>query len=350
MADINTYMTNTNLAFICIALAFLLLLIWYLRRSRGNSCLPVPLELYDIGITQSPARSLMEEFNSRLSAFKEKDQQVRVRLKTLEELELENLSPVEVLDGASQDEQTNILYIFPEVAVDGCSNKAIVNALRKAGSHSVATGIRLLGSGDKYVQYIEVVKDVARKVGAKITDKMTMHELEKIVIMKVFETILKNCSPEDKDALLKGAESQHEKTYVGPAVATGALVVANLSGFGLYLASTASTIALASAFGIAVPAYAGVISVLSVATGPVGWGALAILFAYKLGGPDFKKTVPGVMMIASIRARHIAERDAEIERLMISLSGELATEQSNLEMLRAQIYELTAKFSNRKSQ
>ena len=51
-------------------------------------------------------------------------------------------------------------------------------------------------------------------------------------------------------------------------------------------------------------------------------------------------------MIASVRARHIAERDAEIEQLKDTLSGELITEQSNLELLRAQIHELTAKLSS----
>jgi uncharacterized protein YaaW (UPF0174 family) len=348
MVDLGQYMTNDNLVFACAAVVFMAFLLFYLVRHFRTPPLPAPLELLIVGTTPRPVRDLMEEFNSRLIAYKEKSQQVQRRQKELEELNLEDLVPTEVLDGANQDERANLISVFPPASLGNGSNQDIVDAIRKAGSHSLVTVLRHLGSGEKHVAYLDVARDVAHKVGAKVTKKMAIHEYETLAIVSVFDTILKNASPEEREALLKGVQGQHGKTYMGPTVAAGTLALANLSGLGLYLASTANTIALASALGIAIPSYAGVISILSVATGPVGWSALAVIFAYKLGGPDFKITVPAVMMIASIRARQIAERDAEIQRMKDMLSDELATERSSLETFRARIHVLTAELSARK--
>jgi len=348
MIDLSQYMTNSNMILACAGTLFAAYLLFYLFRHFRKPPLPAPLELLVIGTTPPPARDLMEEFNLRVIAYKEKDQQVRGRLKVLDELNLEDLPPAEVLDGANNDERANLTSVFPSTSLGDGSNRAIVDAIRKAGSHSLATGFRRLGSGEKHVAYLEVARDVARKVGAKVTKQMVLHEYETLAIVSVFDTIIKSASPEEREVLLKGVQGQHGKTYVGPTVAAGTLVLAKLSGLGLYLASTANTIALASAFGIAVPSYAGVISILSVATGPVGWSALAVIFAYKLGGPDFKITIPSVMIIASVRARQIAERDAEIQRLKDTLSDELAAERLSLEALRTRIHVLTAELSARK--
>lgn len=341
-------MTNDNWAIAGAGILLLVFLIWYLRRHLKKPTLPAPLELFDVGTNLLPVRAMMEEFNSRLVACKERSQLLKTRLQELEEQDLENLSPAEVLDGCNEDERSNLLAVLPVESLGDKGNQAIVDAIRKAGSHSIATGFRRLGSGEKYIPYIEATRDVARKIGAKVTKQMTQPELETKVIVTVFDTIVKSASPEDRAALLKSVQSEHGKTYVGPTVAASTLVLANLSGLGLYLASTANTIALATAFGIAVPTYAGVISILSVATGPVGWSALAVVLAYKVGGPNFKITVPAIMMIASVRARRIAERDAEIKRLKDQLSGEIAIEWSALETLRSKIQALVSEVSGRK--
>ena len=363
MVDISPYMTYANLAFACAGVLLLVPLLWYLRRHFGKPPYPVPLELLDVGTFPSPVRDMVEEFNSQLTTYNEKDTQVRMRLQKLEENDLENTLPVVILDDASENEHSNIRSILPELPLGDISNQAIVDSIRKAGSNSIATGFRglrgwlqsLLNTtgnhrveqDEKYVSYTEIVRDVARKVGVKITKKMPMIELETESINTVFKTILKNCTPEDRVTLEKGIASQYEKNYTGPTVAITTLGLAKLSGFALYLASTANTIAIATSLGIAVPSYAGVISILSFVTGPVGWAALAGISAIIISGPDYKKTIPGVMLIASIRARQIFERDKEIQEKKDALS-KLATERSSLESLLEQIHKDTAKLSSRK--
>ena len=70
--------------------------------------------------------------------------------------------------------------------------------------------------------------------------------------------------------------------------------------------------------------YTGMSSVLATVTGPIGWAVLAAWAVIKLGSADFKKTIPGVIAIAAIRARLIAERDQEIASLNREKTEDLA--------------------------
>lgn len=55
-------------------------------------------------------------------------------------------------------------------------------------------------------------------------------------------------------------------------------------------------------------AYTGLTSTLGVIIGPVGWVGLASYGIFKLGSPNFKKTIPSVVFIHTVRSRLELER------------------------------------------
>jgi len=89
----------------------------------------------------------------------------------------------------------------------------------------------------------------------------------------------------------------------------GGLVVANLSGFALYTAASSTLAAVTGTLGLTLPfaVYTGMSSVIATLTGPVGWVALGLFVAAKAGGPNYGKTIPSVLAIATTRARLTAE-------------------------------------------
>jgi hypothetical protein len=83
------------------------------------------------------------------------------------------------------------------------------------------------------------------------------------------------------------------------------LAAAQLSGFGVYMAGSTLLGTLNSALGLGLGfgAFTGLSQVIAVVIGPIGWVALGLYTIKKLGGPNYKKLLPIVLLIASERAR-----------------------------------------------
>lgn len=252
-----------------------------------------------------------KEYERRNQVWHESKNKVLARLRTLERLDYREMDAGSLLEYATAEERGNLAVILGIGAATEPS--AIVDALRKAGSNGLMS---LMRGG--HVPYEEVVKDVARKLGAKGGDETTAAaELEKQAVGAAMEQMLAKASPEERKAMLAELAKGQATSSTGLMTATGGLVLANLSGFGLYMAASSSLAAITGAVGLTLPfaVYTGLSSVLGVVTGPVGWAALALAAIFKFGGAEYKKTVPGVIAIASCRARLIASREDEMDKL-----------------------------------
>ena len=251
------------------------------------------------------------EFDRRFKHWRETGAQIVNRLRWLNAQNFSGMDVPELLIHASADERSNLAAIVGTPA--SSDPAAIANALRKAGSHGVASFLR--GSD---VHYEEVVRDVAIKLGAKnLPTSGTASELERLAVGAAIEQMLSKASPVERKAILDELAKNQTRSSGGLMTATGGLVLANLSGFGLYVAASSSLAAITSAVGLTLPfaVYTGMSSLLATVTGPLGWAALAVVAVVKFGGAEYKKTVPGVIAVASSRARLVAERDVELSNL-----------------------------------
>jgi uncharacterized protein YaaW (UPF0174 family) len=218
-----------------------------------------------------------------------------------------------LLEVATSQERANLAAILK--LSQGISAAALAAGLGKAGSHVVGTLVR----GGRGVAYDEVVCDVAEKLKLpKLAKTVTTCEREQRVLMGTFDRMLAEASTEQREVILSElARQQRGGDVGGVATGTAALVVANLSGFALYSAASTTLAAITGAVGVTLPfaTYMGLSSVIATVTGPVGWAALAAWAVVSLGGADYKKTVPAVILVGTIRTRLIAERDQELQTL-----------------------------------
>lgn len=265
---------------------------------------PLPVPMATQAEIQQAYERRQQQLRSLKTAFDEK-------LSALQKLTFESMPADTLLEHAAPAELKNLAAILE---VPSSTTPAdLVMALRQAGSHSVSAFL-----GNPPVNYQEIVRAVAVKLGASepITASSSA-ELERIAVGAAVQQMLAKAAPEQRTAMLAEIAKGQGKSANGLATATGGLVLANLSGFGLYMAAASSLSALTGAIGLTLPfaAYTGMSSILATVTGPVGWVALAAVAAFKLGGPNYKKTMPGVLVIAAARARLIAERDQAISDL-----------------------------------
>ena len=108
--------------------------------------------------------------------------------------------------------------------------------------------------------------------------------------------------PIDEMADSAGFESFEIK---GPATTLAALGVAQVSGFGVYIASTTALGLLTHAVGISLPfaVYTGLTSTIAFIIGPVGWLSAGIWGVWRFTRPEWKYIIPALLYIASTNSR-----------------------------------------------
>ncbi|MBW8067802.1 MAG: hypothetical protein GJU73_10210, partial [Ferrovum sp.] len=157
----------------------------------------------------------------------------------------------------------------------------------------------LIRSG-KGVSYDEIVRDVASKVGAKVTSTASCEDMENAIIAKIIEKAWDKMSPEDRKEM---TEFMHIPAK-GPVTLAAVLAAAELGGFATFQLVASVANALAKQIigrGLAFGANAGLMQGLGVLVGPVGWAVTALWLAADLAGPAYRVTVPCVIQIAYLR-------------------------------------------------
>jgi uncharacterized protein YaaW (UPF0174 family) len=155
--------------------------------------------------------------------------------------------------------------------------------------------------------YHEIVLDTARKIGALVDSGSSTAEIEKAVLLRIWNKTKANLTEEqlaELDKRTREVASKHRKKFGKEFTGLAALSGAQLSGFGIYMLGSTllGMINGALGLGLSFGVFTGLSSLISVIIGPVGWVTLGIVTIAKLGGPNYKKLIPAIIVIATYRA------------------------------------------------
>lgn len=236
-------------------------------------------------------------------------------LQALKRPRFEEMSPVEVLQAAESGEIQALRQI---TGLDSSDPKALIDRLRSIGSNSIAQFVRFFtrsNPDEVDVPYEVLLRDACKNLGARHESISSIHMLEIELQRRAFEKLLSAMPAVERERFLtQFAASTREPGLGKETIIGGGIVAANLSGFGLYLASSTALGAITSAIGVTLPfaVYTGMSSTLAVLIGPVGWIALGGWVLHKLGKPDPNKVIAGTLLVANVRQRLISKRDEPI--------------------------------------
>ncbi|HEY9879445.1 MAG TPA: hypothetical protein V6D29_13395 [Leptolyngbyaceae cyanobacterium] len=158
----------------------------------------------------------------------------------------------------------------------------------------------------------QVVTDVADHVGIdwlgtfkgrKWRDLRT-EEIEEAVVAKLFQDMLDKLSPEQRQQLVMEMKRDNNDPRLETLlVSGGAMTLARMSGFGVYLMASIVFGGLTNALGITLPfaIYMGMSQAIALVLGPVGWAALAGGVVFALNQPNWNRLTLAVLYISAIR-------------------------------------------------
>jgi uncharacterized protein YaaW (UPF0174 family) len=289
-----------------------------------------PVTLHEIVSWIKVEEEWVRSERTRLSAW----------LRDLSRQRFENMTPVQVL-GAAEPTEVQVLRQITEL--DSSDFKALIDELRSIGSNSLAQFVRFFSRSNPDevdVPYEVLLKDACKHLGAQPEPGAGIYSLELALQKKAFEKVVAAMPAGERERFLaEFAASTREPSLGKEALLGGGIVAANLSGFGLYLASSTALGAITSAIGVTLPfaVYTGMSSTLAVLIGPVGWVALGGWVLHKLGKPDPNKVVAGTLLIANVRQRLIAKRDEPIPYINHDLDSVLPQFNRQLAAVRARV-------------
>lgn len=196
-----------------------------------------------------------------------------------------------------------------------CYTDEILQEIRLFGGNSFVNLFRSKEGPD----YLEVVRDVAKKFGAKKVESYGLVELEEELIQIILRDALRKSSGQeraDMEAILKEAGlGQQDLSALLSGSSLLAILGANLAGLVTYQTSAIVAGAMANqvlgySIRYATANAAGALAGRGVAVflGPIGWILTGIWTAIDLAGPAFRVTAPCVLHIAMLRQKMIWER------------------------------------------
>lgn len=261
-------------------------------------------------------------------------------LQQLKNPKYEEFTPAKVLAAAEPTEVRTMQEITGEITSDPA---ALIDRLRSIGSNSLAQVFRWFtrsNPDEVSVSYHVLVQDSCKHLGFKCPLESSLFEAEQLLQRQAFSKVLSSMPASEREKLLAELASKTAAPGLGKEAAVGGgLIVANLSGFGLYLASSTALGAVTSAIGVTLPfaVYTGMSSTLAVLIGPVGWVALGTWVVHKLGKSDPNKVIAGTLLVANIRQRLIAIRDEPIPYIVRDKDHTLASFRRDLAALRSRL-------------
>ncbi len=194
----------------------------------------------------------------------------------------------------------------------------LVAEIGRAGGHSIANVFRRRG-----ISYLETVRDVARALDIHVVPHESAAALEEQIVRRHFEQALAAMTEAQRRELRARLEEEarkHGRSFAAEAAAGGAAVLANASGFGVYMLASTAVGAVSHAMGVTLPFvfYTTMSQVIAVAIPGVGVAAAALAL-YKLGAPNLKKTVPAVLHVAAMRFGLEHRRQEVVDQLRARL-------------------------------
>jgi uncharacterized protein YaaW (UPF0174 family) len=208
-----------------------------------------------------------------------------------------------LLDSASEEDRKNFQVIIG--GGYGSSSELLCNHLNYLHGGFV-------GQLFNRKSYKQLVTDVADHVkidwqsllDGRHWDDIGVNEIEDAVVLKVFGDIYSKLSEEDKKKIAEElGQDANDPNFVFHAVTGGAMMLAKLSGFKIYLIATTTLAAVTSGLGIVLPftIYTALTASIGVILGPIGWAGLAMSALFSLCQANYSKLLPAVIFISYIR-------------------------------------------------
>jgi len=182
---------------------------------------------------------------------------------------------------------------------------AILQELSSAAGNTFANAWRW-ALNKPPIPYDTVVREVAELEKLTVAVHEAPAAIEERIIRNRFIRILESMSPEERAELARQFEliaKEQGRTYYAEAGTGGLLVLANASGFGVYMmASTVvGAVSHALGLGLAFAFYTTMSKAISLLI-PGGLAAVGALATYKLTAPNRKKMTAAVLHIGAMRA------------------------------------------------
>ncbi len=237
-----------------------------------------------------------------------------------------NYSPEQVLAHGLPEEKESICKVL---GIDYTDAHRVMEIIRRKGSNFFSSLVRGTGA-----PYKKIVSEAARKLGIEHTDaRQYIVEAEMINALK--ERVRQRMTSDEWkefEAAVRHEAAKHAKSMVNVVTGTGAVMAAQASGFGVYVAASTVLSTLTGALGITLPfaVYTGLSSLVSAAIGPVGWAVLGLWGIKKISDPDYKKTIPCVLVMCAVRARLISDWDYR-HQVLLQRRGRILTAMNILE-------------------
>lgn len=167
--------------------------------------------------------------------------------------------------------------------------------------------IMTLLKGGKGVYYEEILTDVCEKMikGFK-KSHISIRELEKELLMSMFESALKKMSPDDMKKLAIDLNANNLNLAPQGFLALAQMAF-KLGGFKSYQLTLIIANAVSKAIfsrGLSLAGNAALTRGASILTGPIGLVIAGLWTAIDLAGPAYRVTIPAVINIALLRQKH----------------------------------------------
>lgn len=241
------------------------------------------------------------------------------------------------------------LFMNTEIGKNVSSTDQLVIGLSQLSANSIINAFR--DSKAEPCSYLEMLKesrmiigpitmysldaetmdvDAVPKVGVEfleLIDEIT-DRMEKDLLEAIFEKIYDNMSEAQRKEFINNLVKKYpdiERSIGGLATATGAMVLANIGGFGTYMAM--SSLLSTLSFGmLGFGAYTAASSLLSIVLGPVGWATLGAVAIHQLGKPEENKMLRAVAAVA-MAAQSAPRSDVSNERVAHEVEANVKIEQ-----------------------
>ena len=158
----------------------------------------------------------------------------------------------------------------------------------------------------------QVVTDVADHIGidwlstlkGRSWYNLETQEIETAVVAKLFQNMVEPLSPEQRQQIVMEMRREADDPHLeGLLLGGGAMAVARMSGFGVYLLASTVLGSLTNALGITLPfaVYMGMSQTIAFILGPVGWVALAGSILFTLNQPNWNRLSLAVVYVSMLR-------------------------------------------------
>lgn len=170
--------------------------------------------------------------------------------------------------------------------------------------------------GGKGVFYREILIDVAKKLKVDFDKNDKVENIERALLLKLFEDVTENISREQLDHLIK---ELHLPTSINSSgTITMALITAlksgGLSSAELSLFISNSLMKFMFGRGFIIGTNMTISRILGVFTGPIGLGLMGGLTILDIASPAFRVTTPAVVCVAALRAQLLMRKQMEQQK------------------------------------